>query len=513
VVTANHVVRNGPSEAKPVKVFLNWLPGESTEAQLGEFYDASLDVAILIIRGAETLHVPAWPFDAVGDANSVKRGDKVHSAGYPQGKGWYSRIQGDDVSRVSRDSIEFETNAITPGYSGGGLFDIRWQLIGMIQKDSALTAEAMPIDRVLETVRNFQYPVQLRITTAVGQSAVAVAVAPAAGKAQTDRSGEASPTASTAILSPAAMRERGDQYSSGRGVAQDQQQARQWYENAAFAGDTAAMSSLSWMYHTGVGGRQDHVQARYWIEKAVMAGKVDETWRVGYLYENGIGGTLDYAKARQWYEKGARAGEVICMQFLGRLYEMGHGVAPDYRLARQWYEKAADAGNLDAMFELAALLSGRCRYGAAKCSAGSPGVTPNYPLARQWYKKAADAGHAQSMCELGTIYEAGEGVAQDFPMARQWYEKAVEAGNSEAMRRLGWMYETARGGPQDYQLARLWYEKAGVAGDGRAMYYLGYLYETGHGGPKDYAQAREWYEKAEKAGDPDAGKRLQQLPK
>jgi TPR repeat protein len=64
----------------------------------------------------------------------------------------------------------------------------------------------------------------------------------------------------------------GGLYLNGWGVAQDYQQARQWYEKAAAAGSAEAMENLGKLYLGGVGVAEDKAIARQWFEKAAAGG-------------------------------------------------------------------------------------------------------------------------------------------------------------------------------------------------------------------------------------------------
>jgi TPR repeat protein len=134
-------------------------------------------------------------------------------------------------------------------------------------------------------------------------------------------------------------------YHRGEGVAQDYQQARQWFEKAAAAGNIYGMSGLGELYRDGEGVAQDYQQARQWYEKAAAAGETVAMQNLGVLYREGQGVSQDYQQARQWYEKAVAAGNTDAMSGLGWLYEAGLGVSQDYQQARQWYEKAAAHGN------------------------------------------------------------------------------------------------------------------------------------------------------------------------
>jgi TPR repeat protein len=87
-----------------------------------------------------------------------------------------------------------------------------------------------------------------------------------------------------------------------------------------------------------------------WYQKAAAAGNTEAMTNLGWLYGNGKGVAQDYGKARECYQKAADAGYAVAMYHLGCLYENGQGVfeGVDYAQARRWYQKAAEAGNKHA---------------------------------------------------------------------------------------------------------------------------------------------------------------------
>lgn len=163
IATANHVVRYGPREAKKIDLLLKWLPGETRTAALTRHFDSALDLAVLIITGAPDLAVPALPFNALGNSGSLtRRGPvKVETMGYPGGKEWFARAAPDVVSGGDRDTVRFDAAWIGPGYSGGGLFTDRWEIVGMIRRDNPPEGEAVRIERVIERLKEWGYPVGL----------------------------------------------------------------------------------------------------------------------------------------------------------------------------------------------------------------------------------------------------------------------------------------------------------------------------------------------------------------
>jgi len=200
----------------------------------------------------------------------------------------------------------------------------------------------------------------------------------------------------------------GNLYLNGRGVPQDYELARQWYEKAAAIGDSRGMEIL----------------ARDRYEKAAATGDSEAMYNLGLSYKEGRMLGADFAKAHEWFEKAAIAGNTRAMVSLGFLYQEGRGTAPDYIQARKWFEKAKAAGDAGGKFGLGYLYM----IGG--------GVAKDYTQARKWFMKAAAAGNAEAMRYLGILYENGEGVAKDPAQAQKWYQKASAAGDKYSRMKL-----------------------------------------------------------------------------
>jgi len=97
-------------------------------------------------------------------------------------------------------------------------------------------------------------------------------------------------------------------YQNGKGVAQDDTKAVQWYTKAAEAGNASGMTSLGWMYANGRGIAKDDAKAVQWYTKAAEAGEATGMRLLGWMYANGRGIAKDDAKAVQWYTKGSNNG-------------------------------------------------------------------------------------------------------------------------------------------------------------------------------------------------------------
>jgi len=162
IATANHVVRKGTQEAQNLQVKFKWLPGESIEARLLKHSDKDLDLAVLAVVGRRLgMDFKSLPFNELGDPSSLKRGDAVYMIGNPSGQQWRVNVTPDNVSSKSGNIISFETAFIRPGHAGGALLNKNWELVGMIKADEPPDGKAVNIKSVIDTLREWEYPVDL----------------------------------------------------------------------------------------------------------------------------------------------------------------------------------------------------------------------------------------------------------------------------------------------------------------------------------------------------------------
>ena len=164
VVTANHVVRRGATEATDIKVELRGLPGEPVTANLTTRFDATRDVAVLSIAGvrAKGIDLAQLPFDRLGDPASLSRGDGVRALGFPQGRPWGTSVAAAPLASVNDSLLVFETSQVVPGNSGGALLDARDQIVGLVLNVLPPEATARNIAQVSGLLREWGFPVALR---------------------------------------------------------------------------------------------------------------------------------------------------------------------------------------------------------------------------------------------------------------------------------------------------------------------------------------------------------------
>jgi plastocyanin len=161
VVTANHVVRQGPqNEITGLEVLFKWLPGEWIPARLLADASPELDLAVIaILNAGSVLPARSLPFDRL--AADIKRTDQVFTIGYPAGQPWFSRVTPDTAATPTSDAVPFETTFLQQGHSGGALVNRDWEIVGLIKQDQPPVGVAVRMERVIEQLKRWGYVVSL----------------------------------------------------------------------------------------------------------------------------------------------------------------------------------------------------------------------------------------------------------------------------------------------------------------------------------------------------------------
>jgi S1-C subfamily serine protease len=165
IATADHVLRYQGQVADEIRVVFRDHPQELVAADRDTAHP-QLDLAVVSVPrewvGSFDDGGPA--FDRRGDVGALKTGDRVTPMGCPNGDCWAPPTTPDRVFAKGRFSISFESVSITTGYSGGGLFNEWWEVVGMItdMEGRIARADAIPINTLLESADDWGYPVQLR---------------------------------------------------------------------------------------------------------------------------------------------------------------------------------------------------------------------------------------------------------------------------------------------------------------------------------------------------------------
>jgi TPR repeat protein len=124
---------------------------------------------------------------------------------------------------------------------------------------------------------------------------------------------------------------------------------REW-RPLAEQGDALAQYNLGVLYRNGRGVPQDDVQARQWYAKAAAQGQAKAQYNLGTLYFNGDGVPKNYQQALRWFRLAADQGEPLAQTKIAIMYDEGQGVPHDIVQAYAWYSLAATNGDKAAAY-------------------------------------------------------------------------------------------------------------------------------------------------------------------
>ena len=161
IMTARHVVAT--SAPRPVvNVYFAQARNLAMSATVEPQQSERLDLAVLKVVAPQR-SVGELDFSALGKVDSLTRGAQVYPVGHVSDQlRWWHPTSPVALSRRLGDQLTFEAGiSKMTGFSGGGLFDSGWGLIGLISEDSPPETFALSIDAVLDQLRRWQYQVSL----------------------------------------------------------------------------------------------------------------------------------------------------------------------------------------------------------------------------------------------------------------------------------------------------------------------------------------------------------------
>ena len=111
----------------------------------------------------------------------------------------------DAIARVDTSTIEFQTNFVQQGHSGGALVNGNWEIVGLIKQDQQPYAVAVRIETVIDKLKNWGYTVALSPAPA---PAIADASPPAGASSLVPTGGGAATGPATGIAEIRRMHDR-----------------------------------------------------------------------------------------------------------------------------------------------------------------------------------------------------------------------------------------------------------------------------------------------------------------
>lgn len=219
---------------------------------------------------------------------------------------------------------------------------------------------------------------------------------------------------------------------------------RDW-QQAAEAGDGQAALYIGLLNDLGRGVGQDAQAARSWYERSAALGNAVAMFNVGVLYDSGTGVSRDRATAAEWYRKAASQGMARAAYALGLMHVAGDGVPPDKNQAIRYFRQALAGGVTAAQTHLTALgvpAAGASQEKAAASNAGRDAGLAAFDRAQELLlqrtpeaareaaallRQAADKGDLLAAYNLAYCYDKGIGLPADWQQAYVWYGRAAKS--------------------------------------------------------------------------------------
>ena len=161
IATAAHVVRSSQQGAK-VKIVFQFARNDTVEARVDQT-DRELDLAVLSVPRAGA--AMQFAFDRRGDPGALEIGALVIPVGCPERVCWEPPISGDRVISASARRVRFESFFVSPGSSGGALFNRQWEVVGIVTEKNSQDGVALGMTEVADRLRRWGITMQLRPTS------------------------------------------------------------------------------------------------------------------------------------------------------------------------------------------------------------------------------------------------------------------------------------------------------------------------------------------------------------
>lgn len=158
IATAAHVVRTA-QQGGTVRVVFQFARNDTVEAKV-EQLDRDLDLAVLSLARAGRAPIQ-FAFDRGGDPGALEIGALVVPLGCPERRCWEPPVSGDRVISASARRVRFESFFVSPGSSGGALFNQQWEVVGLVTEKNTQDGIAVGMREVTDRLRKWGYTVQL----------------------------------------------------------------------------------------------------------------------------------------------------------------------------------------------------------------------------------------------------------------------------------------------------------------------------------------------------------------
>lgn len=199
-------------------------------------------------------------------------------------------------------------------------------------------------------------------------------------------------------------------------------EAFQWFENKAYAGDSLYQITLATFYDNKTNEyrvKENIQKAAYWYQQAAENGFAYACAEIAMCYANGDGVKKDLSKAIYWFRRGMELNDPYSAYYLGNLYYNGVEQISGYRY--ETYRKYDDFDGRNR--PEAEWINGRLSYHHEKVARRWDSnklewynvyrkevpiykylIKPDLEKAKELWRKAAAQGHQEAKDKLERIY-------------------------------------------------------------------------------------------------------------
>jgi formylglycine-generating enzyme required for sulfatase activity len=166
LATAEHVAFPNHEVPTQVEVRFHFFPERRFVAEALARRDPQLDLAVLRVEETAELRqsLEGLDFERARPPTILLPDDKLRTLGNPEGNAWYATpFELDLFDSLDGPALRFHTRLLMTGHSGGGLFTEDWYLVGMLQTEKQPFGKALRIDRAIEQIEAWGYPVALNM--------------------------------------------------------------------------------------------------------------------------------------------------------------------------------------------------------------------------------------------------------------------------------------------------------------------------------------------------------------
>ena len=154
LATASHILGANP---KKIDVRFFWSRADTRPAAIMAVPPSvTLPADLKFLRvpdSAKQLNLATIPWNLIGDTASLKAGAQLFLLGQPNSLDWQQSLTPAVFSGIANQQLNFESNLVTSGHSGGAVLDSTSKIVGMIQSDEPGFAHGLPIDVIADAAK------------------------------------------------------------------------------------------------------------------------------------------------------------------------------------------------------------------------------------------------------------------------------------------------------------------------------------------------------------------------